>query len=307
MSKKISTIFILMIIVNHLFAQNNLITLSTETNSVDGVVSLNALSTATGTYTLKIKLNVTGYLNNYSNPYYKTITQGSSLICKFTPDKSASMSGIGYNYTYFAGTAFRKAPANYLHYILPISETKTTTAIPVNKLSSVLKQTTDNQFEGQGFTFEKGDTIYASRAGLVYNINDQIKIGESKDKSYSAERNKILIQHRDGTLAQYTTLAPIKSLVEVGDNVIPGQPIAFFDATAEKYIMLLSVYYLDEKKINIDSPREIYNPLPIYFYLNENNLSTTLVDGQKYDAIRSSVIIAEELSKKEKKKFGFSN
>ena len=93
----------------------------------------------------------------------------------------------------------------------------------------------------------------------------------------------------------------------MGDNVIPGQPIAVFDATAEKYIMLLSVYYLDEKKINIDSPREIYNPLPIYFYLNENNLSTTLVDGQKYDAIRSSVIIAEELSKKEKKKFGFSN
>ena len=255
-------------------AQSNLITLSNETNPLDGVITINAQSIATGTYTLKIKLNANGFTNNYSSPFLKTITQGSSQICKLTPDKSASMRGLGYNYTYFAGSAFRKPPTNFPHYILPISNGKTTKAISTIDLSAVLNEKIDNLKTGQGFYFEKGDTICASRAGQVFNINDQVKQGEGKETLYASERNQIQIQHSDGTIALYTMLAPIKCLVENGDRVVPGQPIAVFNFTSARYTLLLSINYLDESKLNTDYPKDVYTPLLLYFYLNENSQST---------------------------------
>jgi hypothetical protein len=283
-------------------AQSNLITLSNETNPIDGVITINAQSVATGTYTLKIKINANGFTNNYTSPFSKTITQGTSQICKLTPDKSASMRGLGYNYTYFAGSAFRKPPTNFPHYILPISNGKTTKASSTIDLSAVLNDKINNLKTGQGFYFEKGDTICAARAGQIFNINDQVKQGEGRETLYASERNQIQIQHGDGTIAYYTMLAPIKCLVENGNRVIPGQPIAVFNSTSTRYTLLLSINYLDESKLNTDYPKDVYTPLPLYFYLNENSQSTQLIDGQKYEATRSLNIITEELSKREKKR-----
>ena len=305
--KKILITALIALLFKNSNAQSNLITLSNETNPLDGVVTINAQSVATGTYTLKIKINASGFTNNYTSPFLKTITQGSSQICKLTPDKSASMRGLGYNYTYFAGSAFRKPPTNFPHYILPISNGKTTKANSTIDLSAVLNDKINNLKTGQGFYFEKGDTICAARAGQIFNINDQVKQGEGRETLYASERNQIKIQHGDGTIAYYTMLAPIKCLVENGDRVIPGQPIAVFNSTSARYTLLLSINYLDESKLNTDYPKDVYTPLPIYFYLNENSQSTQLIDGQKYEAIRSLNIITEELSKREKKKLEIGN
>jgi hypothetical protein len=124
---------------------------------------------------------------------------------------------------------------------------------------------------------------------------------------FTDSRNKIYIQHKDGTLGYYSILSPIKSLVQNGDFVIPGQPIAIFNKLSNKYSMLFSVYYLDEEKIRVDMPKDVYNALPIFYYLNENALSTKLVENQKYDSKITPAIIAEELNKREKKKYGFLN
>lgn len=80
-----------------------------------------------------------------------------------------------YGYTYYAGTAFRKTPVNYIHYVLPITPDKTTKVTKVESISDLLGQKSENQFYAQGFTYNLGDTICATRAGNVYNINDQLK------------------------------------------------------------------------------------------------------------------------------------
>lgn len=69
--------------------------------------------------------------------------------------------------------------------------------------------------------------------------------------------------------------------------------------------MLFSVYYLDEEKFRADVPKDVYNALPISYYLNENALSTKLIENQKYDSKITPAIISEELNKREKKKYGF--
>ena len=99
----------------------------------------------------------------------------------------------------------------------------------------------------------RGDTICAARAGTVYDCSDEAKDGEKGNQYYSKNnRNKIGIQHKDGSMAHYSILAPIQLLVEAGDNVIPGQPLAVFNKESEKYTVLFSVNYLDEKRITVD-------------------------------------------------------
>ena len=285
-------------------AQRNLITLENETNETDGVITISAFNQGSGIYTLKINFNIAGFTSTYGNPYFTTVNQGKSQVCKLTPDKNAGFRSVGYSYTYYAGTSFRKAPNNYMHYLLPITPGRTTLVTPVSQLSSLLEQKSETFFYAQSFSYSLGDTICATRAGVIYNINDELKQGEGKTTVYADDRNKIYIQHKDGTVAHYTILAPMQNLVQNGESVIPGQPLAVFNKKADKYNLLFSVFYLDESKIRQDNSKEVYVALPTYYYLNPNAPSTTLTEGQKYEATKSLEIIAEELSKKEKKKLG---
>ena len=289
------------------YAQSNLISLQTEyTSEGDAVIYSN--SKAAVNYTVKVNFKILlGFTSNVSNPYITNVGVGRSQITKLIRDKNANSILLQYGFSYYAGIAFRKTPISYIHYVLPITPGKTTKVTKVESISDLLGQKSENQFYAQGFTYSLGDTICATRAGNVYNINDQLKQGEGRDTIFSDSRNKIHIQHKDGTLGYYTILSPIKSLVQNGEFVIPGQPIAVFNKSANKYTMFFSVYYLDEEKVRADAPKDVYNALPVSYYLNENALSTKLIENQKYDSRITPAIISEELNKREKKKYGFLN
>ncbi len=289
-------------------AQTGLITLENESYP-DGSVAIYANSLAYCKYTIKLNFtNLSGYTNNRGgNPYITNINVGRSQVTRLSLDKNAGFRSLNYSYSFYPGVAFRKAPNNYTHYVLPVATGKTTLVTATSKLSTILGQQSNSYSYAQGFKYELGDTICASRAGVIYNINDQLKQGEGNNTVFTSDRNKIYIQHKDGTLGFYTILSPINCLVQNGDNVIPGQPIAVFNKASEKYMMLFSIFYLDEDKIRTDNIKEILTPLPAYYYLNENAPSTNLSENQKYESTRSLEIIAEELSNREKKKLGIGN
>jgi len=289
-------------------AQSNLITLDTE-NGTNGSIAINANSLAATRYTIKIDFrNLTGFLTyDVSNPFIDNVGVGRTQILKLTPDKSAVSRSLNYSYSYYAGIAFRKTPTNYKHYLLPVSAGKKTTITKVESINDMIGQKSASNFYTQGFTYKLGDTICATRAGYVYNINDQLTQGEASDVVFKDNRNKIFIEHKDGTLGYYTILSPIKCLVTNGEFVIPGQPIAIFNTESEKYRIFFSVYYLDEEKVKSINSKEVYNALPTYFYLNQDTNSTLLLENHKYESVKSIEIITEELNKKEKKKFGYLN
>ncbi len=286
-------------------AQNKLIKLETE-NNPDGSVTVYASSYASGIYTLKVEFNITGFNASINNPFTTLLQPGRSQICKLTPERNLGNRYLSYSYSYYAGTSYRKTPENYLHYVLPIMPSKTSLITPVRHVKSILEQNV-GQFDAQGFTYALGDTICAARAGVVFNVNDQLKQGEGKTITYADNRNKIHIQHKDGTVAHYTILAPMQSLVENGDFVIPGQPIAIFNKPADKFQVLFSVLYLDDIQLRAENPIDVYHTLPVHYYLNQNALSTTLTIGQRYQSALSLEIISKELSKKELKRFGLSD
>ena len=306
MHKYIKFLLAILFIAVNAKAQNNNITLQSET-ATDGNIIINATNLANCKYTVVIHFTeLSGYTNLFgSNTYMTTINEGKTQLLKLITDKNAGSRAYNYRYTYYPGTAFRKAPNNYAHYLLPVSEHKTTRASKISSISKIFDQTSDSEVFSDGFTYKLGDTICASRAGIIYNIFDESKEGEGRNTYFSSQRNNISIQHKDGTVGRYSLLAPIKSLVENGDFVIPGQPIAYFNKESDKYVLLFAVFYLDEAKLKSENNKEIYTLLPANFYVNDVESSIMLQGNQTYTNNKSAKIIVEELSKKEKKKFGF--
>lgn len=121
---------------------------------------------------------------------------------------------------------------------------------------------------------------------------------------------KLPLSIKTGSLANYDILAPVHLLVTPGDYVHPGQPLAVFNKESEKYTVLLSTFYLDEKKFiayNNDkaSLPSYFVYITAHFYCAEEKQSTSLQLDKIYSVEHPLEIVIAEMSKREKKKFGY--
>jgi hypothetical protein len=291
--------------------QSLLISCSTERNA-DNSISIIGQSQAYGTYTVRIIFSsLLGYHSPFSisnNIVLATIESSRKELLKCTQDKYSVSYSFQYRYQYYPGTALRKQPDTSFLYLLPASPGNTVRISQVSSLAARLGQKKANDYSGTGFVYKQGDTICAARAGLVYDANDGIKEAEKNNEFYKSVRNRLSIQQRDGSICTYDILAPIHLLIQPGEIVLPGTPLAVFNQPGEKYIVLLSTYYLDEKQLltadenNPSSACTVY--MPTHFYCEENNGLAPLALNQPYTARHPANIIASELSKKEKKRLG---
>jgi len=76
------------------------------------------------------------------------------------------------------------------------------------------------------FAMPVGSTVVAARDGVVVEIKEDVPDGEN-----SRYLNYVLIRHEDDTAAFYAHLQHEGALVEVGDEVRAGEPIALSGAT----------------------------------------------------------------------------
>ncbi|HMK25806.1 MAG TPA: hypothetical protein VK483_07220 [Chitinophagaceae bacterium] len=291
--------------------QARLIATTTQNNS-DRSVSIFANSQAYADYTLKITFtSLDGYTSRSlftSNIALVTVSPGYAEVIKLLPENSARSFSYQFKSQYFPGRAFRRMPDTSFQYLLPGSTGNHLRVSSVSSTVSLLSQKLGSQYRGTGFVYKLNDTICASRAGTVFECSDTAKLGEKGGVIFTSGRNRIAIEHRDGTLGIYGITAPIQLLVSPGDVVFPGQPLAIFNKESEKYTLLFSTCYLDEKKLLADNSPDnklyfIY--IPTHFYGNENEPSTVLQVNNGYTVQHPVNIIAAEMSKKEKKKFGY--
>ena len=75
------------------------------------------------------------------------------------------------------------------------------------------------------FRMKPGSSICAARAGVVVRVKEDGVRGGMRSK-YRKEGNNIVIEHADGSRAGYWHLQTDGALVNVGDTVRKGQPIA---------------------------------------------------------------------------------
>jgi hypothetical protein len=287
-------------------AQAGAIKCTTERNA-DNTIGIYAENFTPADYSVMLIFSaLSGYSSNLAPGTLVRVSHGRSQIARLTLEKTSTIFNYSYSYRYFPGQAFRKRPPTDVLYLLPVSEGTHVQTFAVNSIAQRLGQDTLNEYHAIGFNYRIGDTICAARAGLVYEADDKTKAIETGEQVFRASRNKIHIQQRDGTLAQYTILAPIKLLVAPGDDVVPGQPLAVFDQEGQKFSVLFSVVYLDEKKAQASGDntkgKSAYTTVPTVFHVQETE--GQLFSFQEYTAVYPKEVVAKELTKREKKKLG---
>jgi murein DD-endopeptidase MepM/ murein hydrolase activator NlpD len=75
------------------------------------------------------------------------------------------------------------------------------------------------------FAMPEGTTVCAARDGVVVDLKESSHTG-GPTKKHKDESNYVSIAHADGTIGEYHHLAFEGVLVEIGDRVTAGQPIA---------------------------------------------------------------------------------
>lgn len=85
------------------------------------------------------------------------------------------------------------------------------------------------------FNMRRGDTISAARDGVVVRVKEDGTKG-GLNKKYRSHGNNIVIQHPDGSRAGYWHLQHNGALVNMGDTVRKGQPIALSGKTGYAFV-----------------------------------------------------------------------
>lgn len=297
------------------FGQTRLINCTNQANP-DHSISITADSRAYGQYTVKfIFTSLSGYTVNgsiWNDIATATVEFGQREILRLTPVKSAMTNYMyGYYYIYFPGVPLRRMPDSSFQYLLPAKQGKQLRIFQVFSLAERFDLKQKDGYIGTGFEYKLGDTICASRAGVVYECSDEVKEGESRNTFFKRGRNNIAIQHKDYTMSDYDITAPIHLLVSLGDFVYPSQPLAVFNKESERYALMLSTYYVDEKKVMADRSNSAsllssyLSFLPTHFYIGENNSSGLVQVNKEYFVQHPLSIITAEMSKKEKRKLGY--
>ncbi|MFT3844048.1 MAG: M23 family metallopeptidase [Lacibacter sp.] len=80
------------------------------------------------------------------------------------------------------------------------------------------------------FKMKRGTVICAARGGVVVRVKQDGKTG-GLNKKYRPEGNMVIIQHNDGSRAGYWHLKQNGAMVNAGDTVVQGQPIAYSGKT----------------------------------------------------------------------------
>ncbi len=75
------------------------------------------------------------------------------------------------------------------------------------------------------FSMPEGTTVCAARDGVVVDLMESSEVG-GPDRNYKDDANFVSIAHDDGTIGEYVHLKRDGVLVEIGDKVKAGQPIA---------------------------------------------------------------------------------
>lgn len=240
----------------------------------DGESEIRILGDNSEVFPISVSLQVTlkgTELKEKLNNFYvlEPGTTGNQLVSILKPSNGSWSYQFAYNYS--MGDAFAKHNDNYA-YQLPFPKGKS-----YRLTQGYNGRTTHMGINALDFTMPEGDTITAARGGKVVRIKEDSNRGCPKADCMN-DGNFVTILHDDGTLADYVHLKKNGVLVEIGDSITPGQPIAINGATgfASGAHLHFVVYTTGE---------EAQETIKVQFETKPGDRST-LKEGELYTAFR---------------------
>lgn len=244
--------------------------------------------------------------NTFYSGFPKVLTGPSGQALTLKPKDENQ--GISYSMTYsmIKGKIDPKIKDNLI-YILPLTIGK---EVEVIDLSEVGHQYFGKKkpLDWKAFLFRtQGKTdIHASRKGIVVNLEENFDGNHTA--SFVRNRNRVVIEHRDGSQSEYQGFAKGGIIVGIGDYVFPTQALgkADYDEENQRSSVWFTTYVyrgahrFEEYKKNAQDKTvtQYINPLFATSAGNER-----LVENKLYQVVAPPRIIEKEMTKKEKKRF----
>ena len=291
-----------------IFSQNRLIevTCDKEVNSTGYVFMCKNNSPVD--YTVEIQfsslINLTA---DGTLPFKGTVHPGTSRLFGLKPSNQGAATDVSFTYFFYKG-CIKANPQTDFTYILPIQANKTTEPFELTNIGEYYgKETPPKDWYVLGFKMTEGDTIYASRKGVVGEIEKSQKDPKGDNVSFTQNVNYIEIQQEDCTFARYELFKENGIFVKVGDKVQAGQPLGI--VSGKNYIggshVRLSVFYAHIEPIlkdGKDTGKKYYSAyVPIQFWVDSK--LQKLEKGKTYTSEHPEIIVTKEMTKKEKKKW----
>ncbi|NVJ45592.1 MAG: hypothetical protein HWE07_00650 [Cytophagia bacterium] len=297
---------LLTFLVSSSIAQENAIRVNHEYDQQNEEFVISADNFSSTYYTVVIKFNKLYSLSSTTKlPAIKIVPPGTHRLFKL--EKSGTgQPDFSYVYAYWKGVANPKIEE--VAYTLPFSASLKARVKEIGSLSEFLNQDTDDDYYSIGFSLVDGDTILASRKGVIEAIEDQ-KQTENLGYTFTRDRNYIRIRHDDGTIANYWNFKNSSSLVDVGTEVLPGTPLAIAAQTGETgdALLMLSFFYLVVEPSDFTD----YKEWDSYKYFQpkfaQEGGADILKDGSTYSGFINDELVTQEMSRRQKKKYLSNN
>ncbi len=302
-------ISLLLLIMNvQLYAQVQNITLNRTVNE-DKSIDLNYEKKLPGSYYVVVELsNIT---NCDTDGYKGVISDYSGNLLRLKP--SNPQQGIGYSMKSFTMMGDPNPRLDSLfHYTLPFKNGKKVKIYEASHLGEkYFGSEKPANWESYLINFKTPDTVYSMRKGLVVKITNDYEDETSLSKNYTTKRNSLIIEHEDGTFAEYNGFKKNSFMVKLGQTVYPEKSlgtIAIFNKSEENYRFDFSIFYL----VNIDfndsgETQTMKNAKCRYKYLTPIFLTpdgvVKIESKKEYIALYNETQLLQELSRSEKKKY----
>jgi hypothetical protein len=306
-----ATLFYILLFVftTELLAQPVPISIKSESEP-DHSISIRYEKHVHGTYTLSVKFDNS---INFTDPNYEGIVaMNNGTLFRIKPLDPNRGINFQMRTDMIRGVLNPRVEADFV-YLLPFNVGKLVSPYENKHLGEAyFGNVAPKNWKSYNFQFDSSAAIMAARKGQVVEIVDKYDAEEKTNLLYTSQRNHILVEHKDGTFAQYSGFKKNSILVKEGEYVFPHTVLGQNEKKGadSAYQLDFSVFFLNDKDFRElkkkTDPATLFNQRSVHEYLNPIFLTDfglqKLVSGQKYLVNSTAEIIEKELTKKEKKR-----
>jgi hypothetical protein len=246
-------------------------------------------------------------------PFHGEVVPGYNKLFTITAIDPQSAAQFNYSSRNQKGCMHPVVNRNFI-YLLPITPGKdaqvyemspdkldTATRTPAAGKLPAEKQTDSSYWYVLRLKMKSGDTIYASRKGVVTELQDQNSANDAGQSSVGRE-NYIEIVHADCSFARYGILKKSSALVKPGQPVKAGQPIGLVggDAYGRGSDLKFSVYYYQEESLVSSTVTQLHYVQTVVW--TKNNGKGRLKHGVVYTSEFPAAVVNQETAGKLKVK-----
>ncbi len=302
-------ICLMLFVINvHLFAQVQNITINRTVND-DKSIDLNFEKTLPGSY--YIVMEFSNISNCYTNEYKGVITGYSGRLLSLKPINAQQ--GIGYSLKYSAVMGVPNPKVDSLfQYTLPFKIGKKVKIYEAGNIGEkYFGSEKPANWKSYVVHFKSPDTIFSMRKGIVVKLNNEYDDDASVAKHYTSKRNSIIIEHEDGTFAEYKGFKKNSFKVKLGQIVYPQTQLGIvelFNKSENNYRFDFCIYYLfNIKSIGNNEKQTFKNTASRNKFVTPKFLTsdgiTTVESNKEYTSFFNETILLQEFTRSEKKKY----